>query len=103
MKVSALNVGVYILLLSIAAGHCALSLSKRQTSRCGDPLDDTTPIGRCTIAGQTGYVATVCNGCVPVFRMYFSCIGVNQDAVLNQLQSFCDNLNSGFHIQQHLL
>ena len=94
MKVSALNVGVYILLLSISAGHCAFSLSKRQNSRCGDPTDPNTPIGRCTIAGNTGDVATVCNGCVPVFRRYFSCIGVNQDAVLNQLQSSYDNLNS---------
>ena len=95
MNVSAMNVGVYILLISIATGHAAaFSLSKRQASRCGDPTNPTTPIGRCTLAGNTGDVVTVCNGCVPVFRRFFSCAGVNQDALLNQLQRSCDNLNA---------
>ena len=94
MNVSAMNVGVYILLISIATGHAAaFSLSKRQASRCGDPTDPNTPIGRCTIAGNTRDLDTVCNGCVPVFRTFFSCAGVNQDDLLNQLQRSCDKHN----------
>ena len=83
-----------LLSLSVTSGECALRLSRRQASRCGDPLDTSTPIGRCTTAGQVGDVITVCNGCVSVFRSFYSCAGVDGDSLLDQLQRACDDLHS---------
>ena len=89
-----MSVGVCIVLSVIAIGECAFSLSKRQATRCGDPTDPNTPIGRCTTAGNTGDVTTICSGCVSVFRSFYDCAGINGDVLLNQLQQACDNLGS---------
>ena len=94
MKVTAVSVGVCIVLSIIAMGECAFSLSKRQATVCGDPTDPNTPIGRCTTAGNTGDVTTICSGCVSVFRNFYDCARINGDVLLNELQQACDNLGS---------
>ena len=94
MKVSA-SIGVCALVLSvIASGQCAALLSLRQATPCGDPTDPSTPLGRCTIAGQTGDLTTVCNGCVSVFRSFYNCAGIDGDVQLNQLKSGCNSFLS---------